>query len=253
LIDGGGQAGVDDEQARSVGKEVVLPYLIRRGVHRLDLVVSTHPDADHLQGLFPVLEHMPVSLVTLPPPRLFGQDYADFLAFLQKEGIPYQEAARGSEIAIDPALRLTVLHPGPSGVTSGASGNNNSLVLRLEEGESSFLFTGDIEEEAMNDLLESLGPGQLRCTVFKVPHHGSSSGLQPDFLAAVGPRWAVIQAGADNNFGHPAPDILKFWLDRQVPVLRTDRQGAISLRTDGVMLNVDPFLGSRSSTAVGGH
>lgn len=253
LIDGGGTpAGL--ESGFDVGEKVVAPFLLRRGVHRLDLVVSTHPDGDHLQGLFAVLRRVPASMVLMPPRYLFGQGYAAFLAFLAEQGIPYREVSRGAVVQVDPGIYLAVLNPplgpeagaGPASPRgSGSPENNRSLVLKMAVNEVSFLFTGDIEAEAMAELVNAYQGGSgLRSTVFKVPHHGSPYGLEEDFLAAVSPRLAVIQVGAKNNFGHPAPAVLEYWQRRQVPVYRTDRHGAITVLSDGhgvVVKTVLPF------------
>ncbi|MGB9886983.1 MAG: DNA internalization-related competence protein ComEC/Rec2 [Moorellales bacterium] len=240
LIDAGGpppgsQSGYDP------GARTVVPFLQRRGVRHLDLVISTHPHGDHLQGLFSVLEKIPASLVLLPPRSYFGASYADFTAFLDGRHLSYREVSRGDRILVDPEVEMVVLSPPAPGDNPGAAPewteNDYSLVVKCTYKDTSFLLTGDIQAAAMRHLLlaEARGalPANLASTVFKVPHHGSANGLAEDFLAAVNPQAVVISVGEGNNFGHPSPEVIAFWRDRSVPLFRTDTHGAVTFRSNG--------------------
>jgi competence protein ComEC len=239
LVDGGGRPyGQGDFD---VGERVVVPFLHRQGVRRLDVVISTHPDADHIGGLMAVIREMPVSLVVVPPLRGAMLDaYRPFLAELQARGVPWQEAGRGDTLALDPALNIQVLHPGREISGSNSDSNNNSLVLKVIYRQFSLLLSADIEAEAMADLKAS--GADVRSTVFKVPHHGSRYGLEREFLKEVAPQVVVIPVGEKNNFGHPAPEILSYWQEQGVPVYRTDRQGAIIIKSDGERWQVDTTI-----------
>lgn len=254
LIDGGGRP-VNLEAGRVIGEKIVLPYLQRRGIRRLDLVISTHPDGDHLQGLYPVLEQIPATLVVVPPPAIFQGQYSDFLEFLERRGIACQQVFRGCDIRVASSVLLQVLNPdaepeahsGTSpGTSGGQEGNNASVVTRLSYGRYSFLLTGDIEAETMTNLLHEYGSSVLNSAVLKIPHHGSAHGLEKGFLEAVSPQAVVIQVGEHNQFGHPAKAVLDYWQAKNVPVYRTDLQGAITVRTDGNSLDIEPFLASPS-------
>lgn len=239
LVDGGGRPY--DQGDFDVGERVVVPFLHRQGVRRLDVVVSTHPDADHIGGLTAVVREMPVSLVVVPPLRGAMLDaYRPFLAELQARGVPWQEAGRGDALALDPALNIQVLHPGREISGSNSDSNNNSLVLKVIYRQFSLLLSADIEAEAMVDLKAS--GADVRSTVFKVPHHGSRYGLEREFLKEVAPQVVVIPVGEKNNFGHPAPEILSYWQEQGVPVYRTDRQGAIIIKSDGKRWQVDTTI-----------
>ncbi|MGI9860772.1 DNA internalization-related competence protein ComEC/Rec2 [Moorella naiadis] len=230
LVDGGGRPF--DQGDFDVGERVVLPFLQRQGVRRLDVVVSTHPDADHIGGLVTVVREMPVALVVVPPLRgSLPNEYRPFLAELRARGIPWQEAGRGSTLALDPALVISIMHPGPEISGSNSDSNNNSLVLKVLYRRFSLLLSADIEAEAMTDLATS--GVDVQSTVFKVPHHGSRYGLEPEFLRRVAPQLVVIPVGEKNNFGHPAPEIIAYWQKQGVPIYRTDRQGAITISSDG--------------------
>ncbi|MDK2815788.1 MAG: competence protein ComEC [Moorella sp. (in: firmicutes)] len=239
LVDGGGRPY--DQGDFDVGERVVVPFLHRQGVRRLDVVVSTHPDADHMGGLTAVVREMPVSLVVVPPLRGAMLDaYRPFLAELQARGVPWQEAGRGDALALDPALNIQVLHPGREISGSNSDSNNNSLVLKVIYRQFSLLLSADIEAEAMVDLKAS--GADVRSTVFKVPHHGSRYGLEREFLKEVAPQVVVIPVGEKNNFGHPAPEVLSYWQELGVPVYRTDRQGAIIIKSDGAHWQVNTTI-----------
>jgi len=239
LVDGGGRPY--DQGNFDIGEKVVVPFLQRQGVRHLDVVVSTHPDADHLRGLTAVVRQLPVSLVVVPPIHGAMQDeYASFLAELKARDIPWQEAGRGMTLALDPAVNMQVLHPGREIRGSRSDSNNNSLVIKVIYRDFSLLLSGDIEAEAMRDLAAA-GLG-VKSTIFKIPHHGSRHGLQPEFLQQVAPQLVVLSVGEKNSFGHPAPEVINYWQERGILVYRTDRQGAIMVKSDGEHLQVDTVL-----------
>ena len=125
------------------------------------------------------------------------------------------------------------------GATEGATGNEYSNVIRVSYGAASFLFTGDLvaeQEKAM--LAEGKNP---QCTVLKVAHHGSKTSTTEEFLAAAQPRFAVISVGRDNNFGHPAPELIERLQKNGIKIYRTDEDGAVVCRTDGKTLRIEMF------------
>jgi competence protein ComEC len=191
----------------------------------LDLVVLTHPDADHVSGLIPVFERYRVATVvdTVAP----GDDAGvTWLAATGAAHVARQQAVRGMRLGAG-ALTMTVLSPAK--VAVGLASNNSSVVLRLDYGASSALLMGDAEAEAEAEMLAGGLP--LRADVLKVGHHGSNASTGQGFLAAVQPRVAVISVGAENRFGHPAPELLVRL--KGIEVLRTDQHGRIELVGDG--------------------
>jgi competence protein ComEC len=121
--------------------------------------------------------------------------------------------------------------------------NNDSLVLRLHFGNRSILLPGDAEKEAEREILfDSNAAENLQADVLKVGHHGSKNSTTPDFLAAVHPRTAIISAGEQNPYGHPSPALLQRLEDAGVRILRTDRDGAVQVLTDGERLEIDCFV-----------
>jgi competence protein ComEC len=156
-------------------------------------------------------------------------------------------AVRDRASVID-GVQLDLLHPSATyqprtkrrGDREDAGENNRSLVLRLTHGAVSFLFTGDIEQEADSVLLQT--GGHLRATVLKVPHHGSRTSSSEPFVRAVDPRIAVFSVQRDSRFGHPHPRVLERYRALGVHIFRTDEHGAVTVRTDGQSLWVEPHV-----------
>lgn len=259
LIDGGGlpwrpATGKEDSahpasaSGFDVGKKIVVPFLVRQGVRSLDWVVSTHPDADHLQGLEAVLEELPASRLAVPQALAWAREYAGLLAAGASQGTKVYPLASGQCLYAEPGLAITVFHPqaSPPGGSAKKGNNNSSLVLQLTYGSFRLLLPGDLEKEGMEELLGRLGnraPATLASHILLYPHHGSAGGLDPKFLEAVNPQAVIIQVGEGNSFGHPAPAVLDYWARRRVPVYRTDRQGAITVIARPDRLLIQPFLG----------
>jgi competence protein ComEC len=253
LVDGGGSYRDDVD----IGERVVAPFLWHARVRRLDYVVATHPHPDHAKGLRFLLEHFPVRHFWDNGAPLRSPWYAELRREAEARGI-YGDvvAEEPSGLTLD-GVRLEVLHPTttyrPSRPrrSSGAEDpeeNQRSLVLKLTYGEVSFLLTGDIEQDAEAFLV---GSGRdLRATVLKVPHHGSRTSSSEAFVRAVGPRLAVFSVPRDSRFGHPHPAVLARYRALGAQILRTDEHGAITVRTDGRAVWVEPYVGGSLSTPV---
>jgi competence protein ComEC len=227
LVDGGpgGQA-----VTAALGRN--LPFDDRR----LDLVVLTHPQEDHIGGLPEVLASYSVRGVLTNP---YAADTAVFGAWQQALGdaqAPVAYARRGETIDLGDGARLDVLNPPP--VTPGQQTddlNDTSVVLRLTMGGVSFLLTGDLAQAGENALIAA--GADLRAQVLKVGHHGSRTSTSPAFLAQVDPVVDVISVGAQNRFGHPTQEVLDRLSDDLL--LRTDQNGDVTVSTDGERIWVD--------------
>jgi len=210
----------------------VLPFWDRS----LDLVILTHPDGDHITGLIPLFDRYRIDRVLDTSLSDTAPVAAEWRGQLARHRVGRTLAARGMRLVVGRA-QLTVLHPGPQLLRGTASDdNNNAIVLRLDYGRTSFLLTGDAEVEAEADMMRAGLP--LKADLLKVGHHGSRGSSSAPFLAAVAPRWAVIQVGADNDFGHPHPEVLRRLEAAGAEVLRTDRQGRIEAISDGRALEL---------------
>jgi len=200
----------------------------------IELVVLTHPHADHLSGLVEVLERYQVEQVLYPNLEYGSSLYDEWEALIEEKGIASTLAQAGQEIDLGEGVTMTMLHP-PATLLEGTGSdiNNNSAVLRLDSGQVSFLLTGDIEWEAEFKLIAS--GVELTCTVLKVGHGGSYTSTSLDFLEAASPQLAVISVGEDNPYGHPYGEVVER-LEESLGaenVFRTDADGTIEFITDG--------------------
>ena len=227
LIDGGSGHEFD------AGRWVILPFLWNRGIRKIDAVVLTHSDNDHVGGLASVLKDIKVNYVFdngLPKDSI---SYKNYRVQVAKNVSHYQVLKRGEKILGIPRVNLFVVHP-PSPLLSGTSAdaNNNSVVLRLVYKDVSFLFCADIQKDAMEQLLP-LSP-MLKSTIIKVPHHGSDEGKTEGYLfQAISPKFAVISVDRNNRFGFSAPEVVERLKKLGTEVYKTSDSGAVIISTDG--------------------
>ena len=219
LIDGGNR---DDGQ-------LVVSYLEQQGVRELSAVVCTHAHEDHVGGLPSVLAVYPTAAVYAPTSTYSSNVFDDFVYYTDQQGLTITIPEPGDSFSLGQA-QVQVLGP----VQSYAETNDTSLVLRVDYGQTSLLFTGDMETAAENDMLDYWGSAvNWNCGVLKVGHHGSDTSTGYRFLNEVMPQYAVISVGADNSYGHPHDDPLSRLEQAGAVVLRTDELGHIVAQSDG--------------------
>lgn len=204
--------------------------------HSLDVVINTHPDADHLAGLPPLLGRYQVGQVLTPDVGSTSDLYHEWELQLAEAHLTPVIGQAGMELSLGQGITATLLNPGPASTGEDAA-NNHSVVLRLEMGRISFLLPGDIEEPIERNLVFQQAP--LTATVLKSAHHGSKTSSSEMFLEAVNPQIAVISVGKDNDFGHPSPEVLERYAEHGITVFRTDEQGTVEFSTDGERLWVE--------------
>ncbi|HHT7733914.1 TPA: DNA internalization-related competence protein ComEC/Rec2 [Streptococcus suis] len=225
LIDVGGRVDFAAKEAwqerssQANAERTLIPYLHSRGVDRIDSLVLTHTDADHVGDVLEVAKQVKIGRIYVSPGSL---TVSDFVATLKEINVPVHVVAVGDRLPIFDSY-LEVLYP--SG--TGDGGNNDSVVLYGRLLETDFLFTGDLEQGEL-DLIEAYP--NLPVDVLKAGHHGSKGSSYPEFLDHIGAKIALVSAGENNRYKHPHQETLDRFDNRNIQVYRTDQQGAIRFR-----------------------
>lgn len=227
LVDAGGALGVQNDF--DVGERVVVPYLRHVGVNQIDWLILTHNHQDHAGGAAAVAAFVGVRQALLHQEEPVPAAILRLQQAMQFRNLHSPDEL--AEIELD-GVRMQLLQAGEA--AASASENGRSTVVRLIYGRHQFLLTGDLEGESEKKLMQQ---SQLTATVLKVGHHGGRKSSQAAFLQQVAPQYAVVSVGADNRFGHPAPETVQ--RIRQLPamLLRTDQDGAVVFRSDGQVLS----------------
>ncbi len=236
MIDTGGND--DANSTFDPGERILIPLLRRQGIRSIDLMLLSHPHADHIQGAESVLKYLKVDAVAVNPQ--FSQ-YPDGAALLQKfrqADSEIKEVSAGDTILFD-NLKLEVLYPSES---AAPEENNDSMILRLSFSDFSILFTGDAEQPALDELSDS---SKFKSNLVKVPHHGSRGSWVKKFYRQAAPDLAVISVGERNKFGHPSKEVTEGLTALGISVLRTDRDGAVIVSSDGSGFEVETGKGEK--------
>ena len=246
LVDGGGLVQYRDDESADfepdiprIGETVVSEFLWEKGYSRVDYLVATHADADHIQGLVDVARNFDIGILILGAMRPSDPDLAQLIQVADAKKIPVRTVSVPDEFSIA-AVDIRVLSPPGSVSPASGSTNNESVVLHLGFGSRSFILTGDIEREAEHEL-ERFG-SLLKADVVKVPHHGSRTSSTPQFVDMVGARIAVIPVGRRSRFGHPHGEVVERWRSAGSEVMTIGERGTITVKTDGERLAITTFL-----------
>lgn len=238
LIDGGSR----EQSSR------IYSFLNAHGITHLDYVVASHPDADHVGGLSGALHYASVGAALCTTAHHDTESFGVFLDSLAKQNVPITVPDAGARYPLGNAV-FTVIGPEADTVYS----DNTSLILRIEYGDTSFLFAGDAETA---DEQAAIASGhEIKSTVLKVSHHGSDSSSSYRFIYNVEPAFAVISVGGENSYGHPADAVLSRLHDADVTSYRTDMQGDIHCTSDGktVVFDVQKNTDIDTYSAAGGY
>lgn len=236
LIDGG---------VKGAGKTVV-DYLRTQGVTKLDYVVATHPDADHIGGLIAVLNSISIKEFIDSGKVHTSQTYEEMLALVNDKNIRYTVPKAGDTVALDPTVKVDVLAS-----DENASDNNDaSIVLRVAYQNISFLLMGDaghnIEKQLVQDGVD------VEATILKAGHHGSNTSSLPQFIQAVSPLATILSYGQDNKYGHPHAEVVDALTQVGSDIYGTAESGMIVVTTDGVTydINAKPWTGIGATSSI---
>ncbi|HTB18943.1 MAG TPA: ComEC/Rec2 family competence protein, partial [Bryobacteraceae bacterium] len=239
LVDGGGvlSFGPHPTTRLDIGEDVVSPYLWSRSIRKIDVVVLTHAHDDHAGGLPAVIENFhPSQLWTGATPS--SAAWSAVRSKARSENVKILKLSSGHSFDFGGA-RIEVISPPADYVPSASPVNNDSLGLRITYRQRSFLLTGDMEKPMERRALTDGQP--LRADILKVGHHGSNTSSIDPFLDAVSPQFAIISDGFENSFRHPHPKVLERLAAHHAGILRTDRDGMVTVRTDGRRISIETF------------
>lgn len=237
-------AGVKHETL-DMGRSVVAPYLWDRSIFRLDHVIATHPQLDHVGGLAAILQHFPIGHYWSNGLTRQEPFFQELQEAVRQQGLAESVAQEGQTILSTGTCRLSVLNPAASEQTQlpaptniGTLLNNRSVVTKLVCGPHSFLFAADAEAQTLARLAKA--DGSIGARIVKVPHHGANSSLDEQWIRHVAPEVAVISVGGRNPYGHPTQAVLRAYEKQGSQVFRTDRDGAVSIaaRLSSSMLEI---------------
>lgn len=257
LIDGGGELRFDNrdrgergvtaigdvepvlmENAFSIGERVVSRFIWSLGRTRVDYLLATHADADHIGGLCDVVRNIEVGQAIVGHVPATDPEHDRFVEALRRGKVPLSSVSAGERFEVDGVV-IEVLWPPAETGSLVTSGNDDSVVLRLVYGSVSILLAGDIEQNAEKALVAS--GALLRSDLLKVPHHGSRTSSTERFINAVNPRYAVISVGERSRFGHPHRAVVSRYMAREVTLYQTGPDGMVTADTDGTTVEVRTY------------
>jgi beta-lactamase superfamily II metal-dependent hydrolase len=214
-------------------------FLQAQHVTRLDVVIGTHPHADHIGGMKEIISKYEVGAYYMPDAETNTSVFEKLLDELDARDIPVVQAAGGSNSFIewDDSTEVRIFSP-LSFVVYGNL-NDESVVCRVSYGDMSILLTGDAESFAEEAFMKEIPARLLRSTVLKLGHHGSSTSTTTALLNVVRPELAVVSVGADNEYGHPNRETLNKLKEADIELLRTDLNGAVHIAFDGTAYTVE--------------
>ncbi|HQU83846.1 MAG TPA: ComEC/Rec2 family competence protein, partial [Pyrinomonadaceae bacterium] len=253
LIDGGGKINFNknyiksedseepeifERDSQTIGEAVVSEFLWQKGYSKVDYILASHADTDHIQGLTDVAKNFKVKAAFFGRTPAKDEDFIELLEVLKKRNIPMITLSRGDVLEFEKAF-VEILYPEKDESEFAVSDNNHSLVLRISFGSKKFLFTGDIEKETENFL--SKNPSLLQSNVIKTAHHGSKTSSIQDFISSTNAEYAIISVGKHSQFGHPHKEVVERWKNSGAKIYKTGEKGTITISTDGKDFELQTF------------
>lgn len=238
LIDGGGSEFGNYD----VGENILLPYLLDRRITKLDYIIISHFDSDHVKGLFSVIRKLNIANIIISKQGENSNNFKEFQEIVKDKNINIIVVKKGDLVQIDKASYIEIIFPEEKLIENNVL-NNNSIVFKFISNNFSMLFTGDIEEIAEKRICEIYNnTSQLKSDILKAAHHGSKTSSTDEFLTLVKPKIVLIGVGEDNNFGHPDTEIIKRFEKYTNNILRTDESGEIIIEYNWKKIRINKHI-----------
>jgi len=229
IITPNGKTILIDAGDKSEGSKVAS-YLKKSKIETLDILIATHPHSDHIGGMPSIINNFQVGKFYMPELVHTTKTFENMLNAAKANSLKISTLPIGAKIEFDQGIDLYFLSPFKD---YGDNLNNWSIVMKLDYLDKSFIFTGDIEQEAEMDILTEYEPQFLRSHLLKIAHHGSSSSSSEEFLNVVRPHIGLISTGLNNSYNHPHKETLKSLKEKGVHMYRTDSQGTVVIKSNG--------------------
>lgn len=214
--------------------EKIVNIISKKGYKKVDYLIATHPHSDHIGGMAKVVKAFEIGKVYMPKKSHNISSFEKLVDAISEKNLKITEAKAGVAIIDEENLKISVLSPQNSDYDNL---NNFSAVVKVDYGETSFVFTGDAEKEVEYELLDS--GSDLKADVLKIGHHGSSTSSAYSFIKAVNPKYGVISCGEGNDYGHPHTEVKDLLKKNSIELLRTDELGTIVITSDGINLSIE--------------
>ena len=215
----------------SRSSEEIIQYIQDLGYDEIDYVVATHPHADHIGGMAEVIDAFKIGNIYMPRAVSTSKTYENLLEVIQDKGLTIKTGKIGVKVLEEEELSIEMFAPVGDDYSNL---NNYSIVLKITYGDVSFLYTGDAEEENLEEIT-----GDIEADVLKVGHHGSDTSTSKDFLEKVQPEYAIISVGEGNSYGHPASSTIELLKEYTNHIYLTNENGTVVVSTDGVNIDVE--------------
>ncbi len=216
------------DAGEATSQRTVSEYIEKKGVAKIDVLIATHPHADHIGAMAYIVDHFAIGSVYMPTVESSSSTYKTLMKAIEKKGIEVNVAKAGVDIPLDRDLTISVLAPLGTGY---ANVNDFSAVVEITYNQTEFLFMGDASEVSEQQMLKA--NEDVDSDVLKVGHHGSQTSSSKDFLRAVSPEYAVISVGLHNTYGHPSAAALQRLKDVNARIYRTDQDGTVVMTSNG--------------------
>lgn len=221
------------DAGESTAQSAIYSYLKSKNVKTIDVLVATHPHADHIGSMSYIVNNFTVGSIYMPKATTTTKTYENLLLDIKNKGLSIHTAKAGTNISLDSSLQISIVAPVGSDYSNL---NDYSAVIKIVYNNNSFLLAGDASNVSEQEILNS--GVNINVDVLKVGHHGSSTSSSTPFLNAVSPKYAVISVGAGNSYGHPTQDALNRLTACGVKTYRTDKNGSVVFKSDGKSITI---------------
>lgn len=207
---------------------ILLPYLLDRGIRKFDYIIISHFDSDHYAGITPILGKIKINNLIISKQSEKNAEFEEFIRIARKCKINIVTVSAGNNIIVDEDTNINILWPNETSLKT-MDLNNNSIVAKIEHKGIEILYTGDISEDVEKIIIETYPENVLKTDILKVAHHGSNTSSSAEFLEKVKPKISLIGVGKNNKFGHPTEEVIKNLEKVGSKIYRTDLDGEIAL------------------------